>query len=88
MELCQFSLITILFILLQAFSILIRLLKKIARQNMLMVQISKGFLENYFYLFPFCSYLYHVWLIPRLIHLGDDVKKNPVPKKDFLPNVL
>ena len=53
-----------------------------------MVQISKGFLENYFYLFPFCSYLYHVWLIPRLIHLGDDVKKNPVPKKDFLPNVL
>ena len=42
-------LIIILFILLNAFSILIRFLKKIARQNMLVVQINKSFLASCFY---------------------------------------
>ena len=40
----------ILVILLKAFSILIRFLKNIAWQNMLMAQINKKLLMNYFYL--------------------------------------
>ena len=88
MQSCEYGLITTLFILLQAFSILIEFLKKIAWQNMLMVQINKKYLISCFYLFLSCSYLYHIWLFPRLIHLSGDIEKNPGPKKDFSPKVL
>ena len=30
-----------------------------------------------------CSYLYHIWLFPRSIHVSGDIKKNLSPKKDF-----
>ena len=30
-----------------------------------------------------CSYLYHILLFPRLIHLRSDIEKNPGPTKDF-----
>ena len=83
MQLCEFGLTMILFILLHAFLILIGFLKKIARQNMLMVHINKKFLISCFYLFLSCSYLYHIWLFPRLMHLSGDIEKNPGPKKDF-----
>ena len=51
MQSCEFGLIITLFILLQAFSILIEFFKKIAWQNMLMVQINKKYLIRCFYLF-------------------------------------
>ena len=57
MRFCEFGLTMILFILLHAFPTLIRFLKKIARQNMLMVHINKKFLISCFYLFLSCSYL-------------------------------
>ena len=77
----EFALIIILLILLKAFSILIGFLKKIAGQNTLKVQINKTFLISCFCLFFSCSYLYHIWLFARLIHLSGDTEKNP--KKDF-----
>ena len=53
-----------------------------------MVQINKKwvtfkFLISYFYLFSSCSYVYHIWLFPRLIHLSGDIEKNPGSKKNF-----
>ena len=83
MQSCEFGSIIILPILLQAFSILIGFLKKIAWQNMLMVQINKKYQISCFYLFLPCSYLYHIWLFPRLIRLSGDIEKNPIPKKNF-----
>ena len=83
MRFCEFGLTMILFILLHAFPTLIRFLKKIARQNMLMVHINKKFLISCFYLFLSCSYLYHIWLFPRLMDLSGDIEKNPGPLKDF-----
>ena len=83
MRSCEFGLTVILFILLHAFPILIGFLKKIPRQNMLMVHINKKFLISCFYLFWSCSYLYHIWLFPRLRRLSGDIEKNPGPKKDF-----
>ena len=73
----------ILFILLHTFPILIGFLEKIARQNMLMAYINKKFLISCFYLFLSCSYLYHIWLFPRLTHLSGDIEKKLGPKKDF-----
>ena len=81
MQSCEFSLIIILFIFLHVFSILIRFLKKIVWQYMLMAQSNKNFLTSCFYWFLWSSYLYHIWLFPRLIHLGD-TEKNPGPRKD------
>ena len=83
MQSCEFGLTMILFILLQAFPILIGFLKAISRKNMQMVHINKKFLRSCFYLFSSCSYLYHIWLFPRLMHLSGDIEKNPGPKKDF-----
>ena len=83
MQSCEFGSIIILLILLQAFSILIGFRKKIAWQNMLMVQVNKKYQISCFYLFLPCSYLYHIWLFPRLIHLSGDIEKNPIPKKNF-----
>ena len=82
-QLCEFDLTMILFILLHVFPILMEFLKKIARQNMLMVHINKKFLISCFYLFLSCSYLYHIWLFPRLMHLIGDIEKNPGLLKDF-----
>ena len=76
MKLSEFSLIIIFFILVQAFSIFIGFLKKIAWQNMLLVQINKIFLISSFYLFLSCSYLYHIWLFPRLTNLTGGIEKN------------
>ena len=50
---------------------------------MLKVQINKKFLISCFYLFSSCSYLFYIWLFPRLKHLIEDIEKNPGPKKDF-----
>ena len=50
---------------------------------MLMVHINKKFLISCFYLLLSCSYLYHIWLFPRLMHLRDDIEKNPGPKTEF-----
>ena len=36
-----------------------------------------------FYLFLSCTYLYHIWLFPRLTHLSGDIEKNQGPKKDI-----
>ena len=83
MQSCDFGLTMILFILLHVFPILIGFLKKITRQNMLMVHINKKFLTSCVYLFLPCSYLYHIWLFLRLMHLSGDIEKNPGPKKDF-----
>ena len=83
MQSSDFGLTMILFFLLHAFPTLIGFLKKVARQNMLMVHINKKFLISCFYLFLSCSYLYHVWLFPRLMHLSSDIEKNPGPLKDF-----
>ena len=83
MQSSEFGLTMILFFLLHAFPTLIGFLKKVARQNMLMVHINKKFLISCFYLFLSCSYLYHVWLFPRLMHLSSDIEKNPGPLKDF-----
>ena len=81
MQSSEFGLTMILFFLLHAFPTLIGFLKKIARQNM--VHINKKFLISCFYLFSSCSYLYHVWLFRRLMHLSGDIEKIPGPLKDF-----
>ena len=47
-----------------------------------MVQLNKKFLTSCFYLFSSCSYLYPIWLFPRLMHLSGDIEKNPGPNKD------
>ena len=78
MESCEFGLTMTLFFLLHAFPTLIGFLKKIVRQNMLMVHINKKFLINCFYLFFSCSYLYYIWLFPRLMHLSGDIEKTRV----------
>ena len=83
MQSSEFGLTMILFFLLHAFPTLIGFLKKVARQNMLMVHINKKFLISCFYLFLSCSCLYHVCLFPRLMHLSGDIEKNPSPLKDF-----
>ena len=83
MQSSEVDLTIILFFFLHAFPTLIGFLKKIARQNMLMVHINKKFLISCFYLFLSCSYLYRVWLFPRLMHLSGDIEKNPRPLKDF-----
>ena len=83
MQSWEFGLTMILFILLQAFPTLIGFLKKIAWQSMLMVHINKKFLISCFYLFFSCSYLYHIWLFPRLMGLSRDIEKNLVPLQDF-----
>ena len=80
---CKFGLNMILFLLLHAFPNFIGFLKKIARQNMLMVHVNKKFLISCFYLFLSCSYLYHIWLFPRLMHLCGDIEKTLGPLKDF-----
>ena len=87
MQSSEFGLTMIMFFLLHAFPTLIGFLKKIARQNMLMVHINK-FLISCFYLFLLCSYLYHVWLFPRLMHFSGDIEKKPGSFKGFLSNVL
>ena len=71
-----------LFILLHAFPILIGFLKRIARQNMLMVYINKKLLISCFYLFLSCS-CYHIWLFSRLMDPSSDIEKYSCPKKDF-----
>ena len=81
MQSCEFSLTMILFILLLAIPILVGFLKKIAWQNMLMVHINKKSVITCVSLFLPCSYLYHIWLFPRLMHLSGDIEKNPGPKK-------
>ena len=48
-----------------------------------MVHINKKFLISSVYLFLSCSYLYHIWLFSRLMHLSGDIEKYPGPKKDF-----
>ena len=48
-----------------------------------MVHINKKFLISSVYLLLSCSYLYHIWLFSRLMHLSGDIEKNPGPKKDF-----
>ena len=68
-QLCEFDLTMILFILLHVFPILMEFLKKIAWQNMLMVHVNKKFLISCFYLFLSYIYLYHI-------------EKNPGPKKN------
>ena len=83
MQSSEFGLTMILFVLLHAFPTLIGFLKKVAWENMLMVHTNKKFLISCFYLFLSCSYLYHVWLIPRLLHLSGDIEKTPGPLKDF-----
>ena len=83
MQSCEFGLTMILFILLHAFPILIGFLKAISRKNMQMVHINKKILISCFYLFSSCSYLDHIWLFPRLMHLSGNIEKNPGPKKDF-----
>ena len=83
MKSCEFGLNMILFILLHAFPVLIWFLKKIAWQNMVMVHINKKIVISCFYLFLSYSYLYHIWLFPRLIHLSGSIGKNLGPKKDF-----
>ena len=80
---CEFGLTMIFFILLHAFPILIGFLKTISRKNMQIVHINKKFLISCFYLFSSYSYLYHIWLFPRLMHLSGDIEKNPGPQKDF-----
>ena len=82
MQSCDFGSTMILFILLHAFPILIGFLKKITRQNMLMVHINKKCLINCVYLFLSWSYFYHIWLFLRLMHLSGDIEKNPGPKKE------
>ena len=79
MQSSEFGLTMILLFLLHAFPTLIGFLKKIARQNMLMVHINKKLLISYLYLFLSCSYLYHIWLM----HLNGDTAKKPGPLKDF-----
>ena len=76
----EFGLTMILFFLLRAFPTLIGFLRKIARQNMLMVHINKKFMISCFYLFLSYSYLYHIWLFQRLMHLSGDIES---PLKDF-----
>ena len=88
MQSSEFGLTMILFFLLHAFPTLIGFLKKVAWQNMLMVHINKKFLISCFYLFLSCSYLYHVWLFPRLMHLSGDIEKKPCFFKGLLSNVL
>ena len=83
MQSCEFGLTMIFFILLHTFPILIGFLKTISRKNMQMVHINKKFLISSFYLFSSCSYLYHIWLFPRMMHLSGDIEKRPGPKKDF-----
>ena len=85
---CEFGLTTILFILLHAFPTFIGFLKKIARQNMPMVHVNKKFLISCFYLFLSCSYLYHIWLFSRLMHLSGDIEKNRVPWRTSLKRFL
>ena len=88
MQSSEFGLTMILFSLLHAFPTLIGFLKKVARQNMLMVHVNKKFLISCFYLFLSCSYLYHVWLFPRLMHLSGDIEKKTGPFKGLLSNDL
>ena len=83
MQSSEFGLTMILFFLLHAFPTLIGFLKKVARQNMVMVHINKIFLISCLYLFLPCSYLYHVCLFPRLMHLSGDIEKNSGPLKNF-----
>ena len=83
MQSCEVGLTMMLFILLHAFPILIGFLKTISRKNIQMVHINKKFLISCFYLFSSCSYLCHIWLFPRFMHLSGDIEKNPGPKKDF-----
>ena len=70
MKSSEYGLTMILFLLLHAFLTLIGFLKKIAWQNMLMVHVNKKFQTSCFYLFLLCSYLYHIWLFQRLMHLS------------------
>ena len=67
-------------ILLHAFPIF---LKQNGLQNILMVHINKKFLISCCYLFVSWSYLYHIWLFPRLMHLSGDTEKNLGSKSDF-----
>ena len=83
MQSCEFGLTIIMFIILHHIPILTRFLKRIVRQNMLMVHIKKKLLISCFYSFLSCSYLHHICLFPRFMHLSGDTEKNPVPKKDF-----
>ena len=83
MQSFDFGLTIILFVLLHAFPILLGFLKQISRQNILMVHINKKFLISSVFLLLSCSYLYHIWLFSRLMHLSGDIEKNPGPKKDF-----
>ena len=83
MQSCEFGLTIIMFVILHHIPILTRFLKRIVRQNMLMVHIKKKLLISCFYSFLSCSYLYHICFFPRFMHLSRDTEKNPVPKKDF-----
>ena len=87
MQSSEFGLNMIRFFLLHAFPTLIGFLKKIARQNMLMAHINKKFLISWFYLFLSCSYLYHIWLFQRLMHLSGDIEKNPAYVKRSLLDI-
>ena len=88
MQSSEFGLTMAQFLLLRAFPTLKGFLKKIARQNMLMIHINK-FLISCFYLFLSCSHLYHVWLFSRLIHLSGDIeKKTHVLKRTSLKHSL
>ena len=80
MQLCKFVLIIILFILLQAFSLLIGFFFEKC-----LIEYANGSNEQKisYKLFSSCSYLYHIWLFPRLVHLSGDIEKNPGPKKDI-----
>ena len=79
MQSSEFGLTMVLFFLLHAFPTLTEFLKMVARQNMLMVHMNK----ISFYLFLSCSYLYRLWLFPRLMLLSYDIEKNPGPFNDF-----
>ena len=48
-----------------------------------MVHINKKSLITCISLLLTFSYLYHIWLFLRLIHLSGDVEKNPGPKNGF-----
>ena len=88
MQSSKFGLTMILFFLLRTLPTLIGSLKKVVWQNMRMVHINKKFLISCFCLFLSCSYLYHVWLLPRLMHLSGDIKKYRGSFTGFLSNVL
>ena len=83
MQSSEFGLTMILLFLLHAFPTLIGFLKKIARQNMLIVHINKKFLISCFYLFldavtDIVFGYFRDWCISVVI-----LKKIPGPLKDF-----